>query len=299
VPNLPFLEREPRRDAKSGRWGQERRLEFIDFRLCWDGRINRAELVDFFGISIQQASLDIARYTELAPDNLEYDRSEKVYRSTADFQAILSPPNAQSFLDQLLAVTVGTLPLSSSFLGWIPPTGVVTFPVRSIQANTLASINQAIRYRRDIELEYQSMRQPAATRRWIAPHAIAFDGARWHARAWCYSREEFRDFVFSRIQKIYKSRPTLVGEPTDALWSTYCTVILRPKTALTTAQKRAVEIDFGMKEGELQVSMRQALVFYFVRQLHLTGEKEVQDSQPIEWVNKDELRWLIDEAHRK
>jgi hypothetical protein len=42
-------------------WGQERRLEFIDFRVLWDGRINRAELVEFFGTSIQQASHDLAK----------------------------------------------------------------------------------------------------------------------------------------------------------------------------------------------------------------------------------------------
>ena len=28
--------------AKSAPWGQERRLEFIDFRLQWEGRVNRS-----------------------------------------------------------------------------------------------------------------------------------------------------------------------------------------------------------------------------------------------------------------
>ncbi|MBD8900357.1 WYL domain-containing protein [Rhodanobacter sp. DHG33] len=297
--NPSFLERAPRKDLKIGRWGQERRLEFIDYRLYWDGRINRSELVEFFGISIQQASLDIARYTELALGNLEYDRSEKVYRAATAFTPILTSSNAQSFLDPLLGVTIGTLPLSSSFLGWLPPTDVVAFPVRSIQASTLTGINQAIRYRQDIELEYQSMRQPASTRRWIAPHAIAFDGMRWHARAWCYSREEFRDFVFSRIQTIYQTRPTHLADHTDVKWNTYNTVILRPKKTLSPAQQRAVEIDFGMTNGELHVPMRQALVFYFLRQLHLTNEHELQDGQPIELANKDELSWLIVEAHKR
>jgi predicted DNA-binding transcriptional regulator YafY len=140
------------------------------------------------------------------------------------------------------------------------------------------------------------MREPATTRCWIAPHAIAFDGARWHARAWCYSRREFRDFVFSRIQKIYQVRATDLSDQVDTKWNTFCTVILHPNKALTTAQKRAVEIDFGMTKGELRVSMRQALVFYFVRQLHLVGERAVRDSQAIELANKEELNWLMDEA---
>ena len=294
----PSIKRETRREPKTGRWGQERRLEFIDYRLSWDRRLNRAELVDYFGISIQQASLDISRYAELAPNNLEYDKSEKVYRATDHFKPTLTQQNAQSYLDQLLAVALGTMPVSGTFLGWMPPTDIVKFPVRSIHADTLTDINQAIRYRQDIELEYQSMRLPDSTRRWIAPHAIAFDGARWHVRAWCYSREEFRDFVFSRIQNIYQSRPSQLTNTSDPRWESYSTVVLTPKKGLTESQRRAVEIDFGMSNGELRVSMRQALVFYFVRQLHLMGDRESQDRQPIEWANKDELAWLIDEARK-
>jgi len=61
----------------SARWSQERRLEFIDYRLRWDGRLNRSDLIEFFGISVPQASLDIARYTELAPSNICYDASAR------------------------------------------------------------------------------------------------------------------------------------------------------------------------------------------------------------------------------
>src|SRR5689334_22643115 len=99
-------------DGKSLRWGQGRRLEFIDFRLLWEGRINRGELVDFFGISTPQASLDLARYMELAPGNLAYDRSEKVYRATADFKAVLVPGDSQAYLNPLLAIHSGVLPAS-------------------------------------------------------------------------------------------------------------------------------------------------------------------------------------------
>ena len=48
--------------VRTGHWGQERRLEFIDFRLLWEGRLNRADLTTFFRISVPQASLDLAKY---------------------------------------------------------------------------------------------------------------------------------------------------------------------------------------------------------------------------------------------
>ena len=49
------------------KWGQAQRLEFIEFRLYWEGKLNRRDLIDFFGISTPQASLDLARYMEFAP----------------------------------------------------------------------------------------------------------------------------------------------------------------------------------------------------------------------------------------
>ena len=41
----------------SNKWSRKRRIEFIDFRLSIDGKINRADLVDFFGISIDRKSV--------------------------------------------------------------------------------------------------------------------------------------------------------------------------------------------------------------------------------------------------
>ena len=43
--------------AKQLNWSASRRNEFIEFRVFWHGRINRADLMDTFGISLQQASL--------------------------------------------------------------------------------------------------------------------------------------------------------------------------------------------------------------------------------------------------
>ena len=42
------------------KWGVERRLEFIEFRLFWEGSINRAALVETFGVSVPQAATALA-----------------------------------------------------------------------------------------------------------------------------------------------------------------------------------------------------------------------------------------------
>ncbi len=65
--------------ATALKWGVERRLEFIEFRLFWEGSINRADLVEVFGVSVPQASKDLTLYQERAPGNMEYDTRAKRY----------------------------------------------------------------------------------------------------------------------------------------------------------------------------------------------------------------------------
>jgi len=61
------------------RWGIEQRLEFIEFRLFWEGHVNRSDLMEQFGLSVNQASADLNRYIGFAPDNMVYDRSARTY----------------------------------------------------------------------------------------------------------------------------------------------------------------------------------------------------------------------------
>lgn len=61
------------------------RLRFIDFVLDHFGTINRAHLMDYFGISTPQASGDLAQYENIAPGNMVYDSSARAYRKTDAF----------------------------------------------------------------------------------------------------------------------------------------------------------------------------------------------------------------------
>ncbi len=63
-------------DRSELRWGVEQRLEFIEFRLFWEGHVNRSDLMDQFGVSVNQASTDLNRYIGFAPENMVYDKSE-------------------------------------------------------------------------------------------------------------------------------------------------------------------------------------------------------------------------------
>lgn len=280
------------KQTKIGRWGQDRRLEFIEFRLLWEGKINRGELADFFGISIQQASLDFAKYMVVAEDNMEYDRSDKVYRATLRFEPLFLAPNTQNYLNQLANLTTGTLSPSLSFIGTRPSCDVVTLPTRRVRPDVLLSVLWAIRDHLEIEVTYQSMRRPSATKRWIAPHSLAFDGARWHVRAWCHDSSAFRDFVLTRIQEIHGNQATKVDPMKDADWNTFAVLVIEPRPDLTLSQRDSVITDFGMQNGQLVKTIRRALVQYFVRHLQIDGAGSA--GQPIIWANRGEFEDLVD-----
>lgn len=267
-------------------WGQDRRLEFIEFRLLWDGKINRGEVADHFNVSIQQASLDFAQYMFLTKENMEYDRREKVYRATKQFTPLFVAPDTQTYLNELSGLAAGTISPSFSFMGARPSCDIVTSPVRRVRTQVLLPILWAMRDGTEIDMTYQSMRNPDPTRQWIAPHSLAFDGSRWHARAWCHRSSRFRDFVLTRIEEIHGRRAGSGNPQGDEEWQSYFVVEIEPNPSLTVSQRETVMNDFGMVDGRLSKTIRRALVSYFVRHFGIDGAPGVG---PIIWANRGQF----------
>jgi len=158
------------------RWGIERRLEFIEFRLFWEGHVNRGDLMATFGISINQASADLNRYLGMAPGNMVYDKSARAYVRGDRFEPLFLKPDPASYLAQLRSLSDGIVTPEETWIGQLPAFDTVPSPVRGIDVHTLRTVLQAIHNKQAIEVEYQSLSSPAPRWRWIAPHAIAFDG---------------------------------------------------------------------------------------------------------------------------
>lgn len=60
-------------------WFVDRRLDFIDALLLTRGRIRRDDLMQAFGITMSAASSDLAKFIELHPAAMRYDKSAKQY----------------------------------------------------------------------------------------------------------------------------------------------------------------------------------------------------------------------------
>ncbi|MHB1701035.1 MAG: WYL domain-containing protein [Acidobacteriaceae bacterium] len=256
-------------------------------------------MIDYFGISVQQASSDIASYMGLAPQNVYYDKQAKTYRAAESFAPLFEGNDAALYLSQLGDLASGVAAPTARFIGWQPPCDVVRYPTRPVSDAGLLRLLQAIRNTNEIEVTYQSMRRQDVAVRWISPHALASDGLRWHVRAWCHENADFRDFVLSRIMDIRGSRPATVDTLTDHDWHTHMEVRVRPRTGLSRSQRAAIEADFGMTRGCLAIRCRRALAFYVVRQLHLDRAGDVPIAeQPLELENREELADVLQKARK-
>lgn len=282
-------------DPKGVSWGLERRLQFIDFRLRWEGRLNRTDLTEHFGLSTPQVSLDIAKYTDLAPANLIYDRSSRTYVATPEFRPMYPRSSARRYLAELLATSTGLLEAGASFIGSPPEVDSAPSPWRVLDEQTVEALVKAIRQRLAVTVSYQSMTSVEPSSRQLSPHALGYDGFRWHVRAYCHKRLRFGDFVLARILSLEGFEPSAVDPRQDSQWSTVLTLILAPHPELPAAKKRVLELDYGMQDGEVKLPCRQAFLYYALRRLGL-HIKEPTDpvAQQITLKNRAELQPYID-----
>lgn len=279
-------------DSKpSLRWGVEQKLQFIEFRLFWEGHVNRSDLIDKFGVSPNQASGDLNRYIALAPDNMVYDKSGKTYVRASAFRPLFLKPDATQFLSQVRSVAEGIITPEEAWIGNLPAFDATPAPARGIDPVVLRSIVTANKRHEAIEVLYQSMSAPAPEWRWIAPHALAFDGFRWHARSFCEKSGEYRDFVISRILETRQTRAAKKQAVSDAAWEEVVELEVGPHPELSPNQRRVIELDYGMENGSVTIPVRRALLYYALKRLGLDTDpsaRKPQDQQ-IVLLNKDAI----------
>jgi len=282
------------RQAADLRWGVEQRLEFIEFRLFWEGGINRSDITRYFGVSVPQASKDLSRYQELAPRNIRYDRSEKRYFATEEFAPLFLKPDPDRYLSQLRLIADGAISREESWAARPPSFETLTMPRRHIDPDVLRTTLAAIRDREALEIRYQSLsgNRPQAMWRWITPHALAHNGDRWHVRAFCHIDRTFKDFLIPRFLKTRDTGPAEAAPENDAIWNEFVIVALKPHPKLTDDQRRVVARDFGMKGGQLNMQVRLALLYYLLKRLNLDFEEEARAAreQHVVLANRDEVR---------
>jgi hypothetical protein len=225
------------------------RMEHVERCLFWKGELQRADIVDTFGVNPAQAAADFSTYMALAPGNMDYNKSRKRYLPLAGFRPKFIHPTS---LDGFVAITSPVIEVES----W-------PLPARMTSSETLQAVVSAIRQHEALEVRYQSMTDSKPSWRWLSPHAFASDGERWHVRAFCHKREEFRDFVLGRIVDTRHCRPSHAEPEHDVDWHTFVRVVLAPNPKLSEDQRAAIAAEYNMpRNRQLKLNLRKSMLFY-------------------------------------
>ena len=262
---------------------QRERLAYIDFRLYFFGEIGRPDLIDRFGVAPAGATRDLALYREIAPQNITFDGSNKIYRIEQAFsplfdhapQRVLSAL-ALGFGDGVNGATQPLLPCESPMA------------LSNPKMDVLAPICRAIHAKRPVAIRYHSM-SSGESERVIVPFALVDTGLRWHVRAFDRKTNEFRDFVVTRIEA-----PTLIDEEplaherpeNDIQWTRIVELDFVPHPRLERPE--IIKMDYAMTDGSIRMRVRAAVAGYMLLRWSV-------DASPDHSLKEEQYRlWLSD-----
>ena len=262
---------------------RQERLAFIELNLLYTGAITRKKLKDRYGISDAAATRDLVHYQGEFPLNTIYDRKKKSYILKED-----------SFYENFdIDVNLVLLELTGTRQSFIQAdnesdvSSIVLEMMSKPKADVISVITRSMVQNQAIEIEYYSP-EAEKKQRIVIPHSVVNTGERWHFRAYDRCRETFIDFVATRIisaKSIDVNVEKYETKDNDLEWNAEVRLILVPHPHIEN--KEPIEMDFGMDNGELKVTVKAALMGYFLRHWNI-------DSSPRERLldGKEYQLWL-------
>ena len=238
---------------------QRERLAYIDFRLYFLGEIGRPDLTGRFGVAPAGATRDLALYREIAPQNIEFDGSNKIYRIGKDFIPLFEHAPARVLSALFLGFGHGVNGESQPMLPCESPT-----VLGSPRMEVLAPICRAIHAKCPVTMRYHSVSN-GESERVIVPFALVDTGLRWHVRAFDRKSGEFRDFVMTRMEtpQLLDEDPKTHERPdNDIQWTRIVELDLVPHPRLSHPE--IIQMDYGMKEGSIRMRVRAAVAGYML-----------------------------------
>jgi hypothetical protein len=242
---------------------QAERLQFIEDRLFWVGRVGSGDVRRRFDVSKAQAAQDIARYREAQPVPILYEPKLKTFVPAADFEPLYARQSLDRFLE--LAEWEDFTEDEVVDLAVLQPPG------RKVDPRIAQALVRAILRGEEVEVDYVSI-SSGLRRRWLAPHAMASDSMRVHVRAYDYGSARFSDFVTGRIQCVHAIRPRGIDIDEDTAWFDILNLELIPNPHLAQDRRDAVRRDYGFVGDALIVPVRRAMLIYLSTRLLLHSE---------------------------
>jgi predicted DNA-binding transcriptional regulator YafY len=98
---------------------------------------------------------------------------------------------------------------------------------------------------------------------------------RWHVRAWCDQRSEFRDFTLGRIASAaYVDLPSSHPQAEDAKWNRKLELVIVAHPGLTIEQQEMIALEYFPGARAMRLSVRECLAAYAIQDLRLALDAE-------------------------
>lgn len=268
--------------------------------LAFEGRLSRGRLIEVLDLSDTRASEVLREFRVSYPEWTLWDSKARCWRATTLARNKLSTP---ATAEDLFARYVTLTRISRSRPDSEPSTLCSVYSVVSApDPRVFAPLQEAIEGRRPVTMIYRSMTHPEPHERYIVPHTLVRAGRRWHVRAFCLDRRDFRDFALGRISRVSAHKPssrTAVpsADPTqDAAWQAAVTVVLVAHPALSQAQQEVIRTEYFSSTSGRREICRGALVSYMIQDLRAAVDvhKQLPPDYQMAVENIKEVRpWLF------
>lgn len=265
---------------------EDARFRIIDTLLLWEGQVDNQRLRSLLKIKNVQASRLLTEYARLNPGKVHRPSPRAPYHAITTAAADTSAPHLDDYLMLVRR--------SSEQLDKIVEDARIDLTIPA--PRVFSVVLQASRARVGLEIDYRSMSNPGGKKRLIFPHAIVRAGRRWHVRAWCAERREYRDFVIGRIRSaniVDQPWPPRVGA--DAAWETTVTVVLGAHPELAPEQARVIRDEYFAGAVSRRIVIRSCFVAYTIQDLRAAVDAKTERPPDFQLVvtNSKELKHFL------
>ncbi len=277
----------------------QQRLSILELLLLWEGFLNRSRVASLLGLGDIRSSQLIQEFRDAHPRWVEWNTKSRSYHATGAAYARATPggkarDRAESLAKYLTLVglpyvageAIGNGPVCAAFPDLTTP-----------EPRIFSALSHAIRSRAAVQITYRSMKEPAPHQRTVSPHHLVRAGRRWHVRAYCSTRKDFRDYALGRIVDVVPTGlPGERGEEDDADWNVRVPVRLVAHPDLSREQAEIIRFEYFDNTSARVVTCRGALVGYFVQDIRaaIDASKQRPPDYQLAVSNIAEVkRWLF------
>ncbi len=246
----------------------KQRIRDMEVLLLWEGTLDNARVREVFGLQMVQASRTVASFIA--------EHKQSVIRATshAPVTALPSftPLYASGKTDEYLRLVAQAQPASVA-----PHVVDARVDLSPVHLAHFALLNRACRLGLGVRLQYRSLSQPTGSERLVFPHSLVLAARRWHVRAWCTLRQDFRDFALGRIASALPTEETMTDtESRDVHWRERVHLRVGAHPALTEGQAALLRDEYLGGNETAEIEVRRALLSYVVQDLRMATNPQIQ-----------------------